>query len=115
MSGKCAFLAALLLAAIVARGCTSSPEGLAGPSPSANPYEQAPQVIAPAATPSGDPACISLGCPAGTNYVGSMKSDKYHFCSCEWARRISPANLVCFMSADEAASSGYVPCKVCRP
>ena len=65
-------------------------------------------------------AGIGLPTPAAfgaetTVYHGSAKSDKYHFPSCEWARKIVPANLVIFKSKDAAAAKGYVPCKVCRP
>jgi len=52
---------------------------------------------------------------ADYKYVGSKKSDKYHYPSCKWAQKIKPANLVTFKSAQEAFKAGYVPCKVCRP
>jgi len=52
---------------------------------------------------------------ANAEFVGSENSDKYHRQSCEWAHKISPENLVVFENAEEAASSGYVPCKVCKP
>jgi len=48
-------------------------------------------------------------------YVGSKKSDKYHFPSCVWAQQIKPDNEIWFSSKEEAQSKGYVPCKVCRP
>ena len=48
-------------------------------------------------------------------YVGSKKSDKYHYPSCRWAKKIRPYNLVTFRSAKEAQEAGYVPCKICRP
>ncbi|MEP0821243.1 MAG: hypothetical protein HRF44_00200 [Ignavibacterium sp.] len=50
-----------------------------------------------------------------TSYVGSKNSDKYHVTSCQWAKRISPANLVTFDSPEAASKAGYVACKVCRP
>ena len=56
-----------------------------------------------------------LSLAADFKYVGSSKSDKYHYPSCQWAKKISPANLVTFKSAKEAKEAGYVPCKVCRP
>ncbi len=52
---------------------------------------------------------------ADFKYVGSKKSDKYHYPSCKWAQKIKPENLVTFTSAEEALKAGYVPCKVCRP
>jgi len=57
--------------------------------------------------------CLSLA--AEYKYVGSAKSNKYHYPSCEWALKIHPDNLVKFKSAKEALDAGYVPCKVCRP
>jgi len=52
---------------------------------------------------------------ADYKYVGSAKSDKYHYPTCEWAKKIKPENLVTFKSAKEAQDAGYVPCKVCKP
>ncbi len=52
---------------------------------------------------------------ADYKYVGSAKSNKYHYPTCTWARRIKPQNLVVFRSAGEAQEKGYVPCKVCKP
>lgn len=48
-------------------------------------------------------------------YVGSRNSDKYHYPSCVWAKRIKSSNWVTFGSKSEAASRGYIPCKVCEP
>ncbi len=48
-------------------------------------------------------------------YVGSSKSDKYHYPSCTYAKRIKPENLVSFKSKSDAQSEGYVPCKGCKP
>jgi len=48
-------------------------------------------------------------------FVGSSKSDKYHYPYCQWAKKINPANLVEFSSSEEARKAGYVPCKVCSP
>lgn len=50
-------------------------------------------------------ACISLGCPSGTQYVASKNSDVYHSCSCHNAKRIKPENLVCFSSQEDAEKS----------
>ncbi len=57
--------------------------------------------------------CLSIA--ADYKYVGSAKSNKYHYPNCEWAQKINPDNLVKFKSAKEAQEAGYVPCKVCRP
>jgi hypothetical protein len=48
-------------------------------------------------------------------FVGSIKSNKYHYPSCQWAKKIHPNNLITFPSARDAQSKGYVPCKVCHP
>jgi methylphosphotriester-DNA--protein-cysteine methyltransferase len=57
----------------------------------------------------------ALAMAADHKYVGSKKSDKYHYTTCEWAKKISPYNLVTFKSAEAARDAGYVPCKVCEP
>ena len=48
-------------------------------------------------------------------YWGSLKSNKYHYPSCQWAQRIKSHNLIVFHGPEEAIAAGYVPCKVCRP
>lgn len=48
-------------------------------------------------------------------YVGSVRSDKYHLPSCYWAQQINPSNEIWFTSKADAASHGYVACKVCDP
>lgn len=52
--------------------------------------------------------------PAGL-YVGSNKSDKYHYPDCSSAKQIYPENRIWFNSVAEARAKGYVPCKVCKP
>jgi methylphosphotriester-DNA--protein-cysteine methyltransferase len=58
---------------------------------------------------------VFLSMAADYKYVGSSKSNKYHYPTCKWALKIHPDNLVTFKSAKEALDKGYVPCKVCRP
>jgi len=58
---------------------------------------------------------VGLSLAADYKYVGSVKSDKYHYPTCKWALRIKPENLVTFKSAKKALAVGYVPCKVCKP
>ncbi|OGP54217.1 MAG: hypothetical protein A2Y65_05985 [Deltaproteobacteria bacterium RBG_13_52_11] len=48
-------------------------------------------------------------------YVGSSKSSKYHYPTCQRAVKIKPENLVTFKSAKEALEAGYTPCTVCKP
>jgi hypothetical protein len=62
----------------------------------------------------GDPECEELGCPYGTNFVGSKNSDKYHYCSCSYAKSINSTNLVCFNNTEEAEEKGYTQSS-CQP
>ena len=48
-------------------------------------------------------------------FVGSKKSDKYHTPDCKWAKKIKPNHLLEFSTRSEAITSGYFPCKVCKP
>jgi methylphosphotriester-DNA--protein-cysteine methyltransferase len=57
----------------------------------------------------------SFAFAADFKYVGSKKSDKYHYPTYKWAKKINPENLVTFASAKDAQTAGYVPCKVCKP
>ncbi|HSP86901.1 MAG TPA: Ada metal-binding domain-containing protein [Ignavibacteriaceae bacterium] len=50
-----------------------------------------------------------------TKFVGSIKSDKYHYTWCRWAQKIKESNLVTFDSVKEATDAGYIACKVCKP
>jgi len=52
---------------------------------------------------------------SSASYVGSVNSDKYHKPSCYWAGQINPSNEIWFTSKSDAASYGYVACKVCDP
>jgi micrococcal nuclease len=48
-------------------------------------------------------------------YVGSTKSNKYHYPECRWAKKISPANEIWFSGSEDAINQGYLPCGVCHP
>jgi len=52
---------------------------------------------------------------SGEQFVGSAKSNKYHYPSCQWAEKISPSNEVWFSGSQDARNQGYVPCKACSP
>ena len=52
--------------------------------------------------------CIKLGCEKGSNYVGSITSDKYYECDCRYARNINPENIICFKDDEEAVLKGRV-------
>jgi competence protein ComEC len=64
---------------------------------------------------SGYTTTSSSSAVGGGPFVGSSKSDKYHYPSCSSAKRISPANLVTFSSSAEARLKGYTPCGSCHP
>ena len=56
------------------------------------------------------------GVPAGEyKYVGSINSDKDHYPSCRWAKKIYSENEIWFKDKEDARKHGYVPCKVCKP
>ncbi|MCM1566081.1 MAG: stalk domain-containing protein [Dehalobacter sp.] len=48
-------------------------------------------------------------------YVGSIKSNKYHYPSCRYVQSIKPENQIWFANEAEAQAAGYVPCSVCKP
>lgn len=48
-------------------------------------------------------------------YVGSIKSDKYHYPTCTYAKRILEENQIWFESIEETEAAGYKPCGVCKP
>lgn len=51
----------------------------------------------------------------GVQYFASQNSTKYHRSICEWAKKISPRNLITFSSPEEAIKAGFTPCSVCQP
>jgi micrococcal nuclease len=48
-------------------------------------------------------------------YVGSIKSDVFHYPSCFYVDRIKPENIIWFSSREDAIANGYRPCKKCCP
>lgn len=48
-------------------------------------------------------------------FVGSTKSDKYHYPDCRWAGKINPENEIWFSGSEDACGKGYVACGVCHP
>lgn len=48
-------------------------------------------------------------------FVGSIKSDKYHYPNCRAAKNIKPENEIWFSSSADARAHGYVPCGICHP
>ena len=53
--------------------------------------------------------------PVSGIFVGSIKSDKYHYPNCRYAESILPENQIWFDSVQDAKNQGYSPCGVCRP
>ena len=52
---------------------------------------------------------------SGVRYYGSDSTRIYCFPTCHHAQRVTERHLVTFASVEEAAASGYRPCRVCRP
>ncbi len=52
------------------------------------------------------PQCLRSQLRANGPFVGSTKSNKYHYPSCSGAKKIAPANLVTFASSAEARTAG---------
>jgi len=48
-------------------------------------------------------------------YVGSIKSNKYHYPDCRYAKEIKPENEIWFKTEEEALAAGYEPCGACKP
>ncbi|MGB3347006.1 MAG: thermonuclease family protein [Candidatus Humimicrobiia bacterium] len=48
-------------------------------------------------------------------FVGSKKSDVYHYPNCRYVKKILPENIIWFTSVEDARNHGYRPCKVCKP
>jgi micrococcal nuclease len=48
-------------------------------------------------------------------YVGSLKSDKYHYPSCSGAETINEENKIWFNDKQSAEDMGYQPCGRCNP
>jgi len=67
-----------------------------------------------------NPDCVKLGCPRGTEYVGSKKRGQYYGCKCYISRyMIKETDRLCFESIQAAESFVYEgnktlePCKMC--
>ena len=69
--------------------------------------------LASKAVTESDDSCVRLGCPEGTTYVSSKTSSKYHTCECQFAKRLSAKNRLCYKNAQEAESDGKQPCGIC--
>lgn len=72
-----------------------------------------PQTKIPAVAQSSIP--ITSTSTASQQFVGSTKSNKYHYPSCSAAKKIKPENEIWFTSSEDARAHGYVPCGICHP
>lgn len=62
------------------------------------------------------PAPKQAPAPSGNAaYVGSIRSDVFHYPNCTSAKKIKPANLVTFPTREAAVAAGRRPCKNCNP
>ncbi len=68
---------------------------------------------APIVQPAGTPPPLPV--TSQGKYVGSTKSNKYHYPGCRYAKQIQWTNEIWFKSKEEAETAGYVPCGVCKP
>jgi hypothetical protein len=67
------------------------------------------------AHPSSDHILGTTVAPSEKVFVGSIKSDKYHYPSCGSAKNIHPENEIWFSGSADARAHGYVPCGRCHP
>jgi hypothetical protein len=67
------------------------------------------------AHPSSDHALGATAVASEKVFVGSVKSNKYHYPSCGSAKNILPENEIWFSSSADARLHGYVPCGRCHP
>jgi competence protein ComEC len=68
-----------------------------------------------AASFAGSVAPVAAISAVAAQFVGSSRSDKYHYPGCPWAQKINPGNLISFSGPQDARTHGYVPCGVCHP
>lgn len=52
---------------------------------------------------------------AGGEFCASAKGKSFHRASCEWAKKISAANLVTYKTREGAIAAGKKPCSTCMP
>ncbi|MBS3091409.1 hypothetical protein J4217_03110 [Candidatus Pacearchaeota archaeon] len=52
-------------------------------------------------------ACINLGCPEGTLYVGSVLKKIYYPCICAIASQINATDLACFETKSRAVLNNF--------
>lgn len=66
-------------------------------------------------TSSTSSSSSSVSSSSSGAYIGSANSNKFHYPSCKWGKKITDNNKIIFSSRNEAINMGYQPCKVCSP
>lgn len=61
------------------------------------------------------PSAASSPAAAKITYVGSLSSAVFHILDCEAVASIAKANLVTYLSREDAVNKGKRPCKICNP
>ena len=86
-----------------------------------NPYTWAPdssiiQNLGKTATKNSLTSSVSNNGKSVTGkFVASANSNKFHYPTCRWAKKISSSNKISFNNRNDAIKNGYQPCKVCNP
>jgi len=58
---------------------------------------------------------VCLAVSVCADYVGSVRSDIYHYSGCYWAKQIRSYNQIWFENVAQAKNYGYRACNVCKP
>ena len=78
-----------------------------------NEYTSSSNYISPSSSSnSGSSSSSSI---SDSHYIASVNSNKFHYETCRWGKKISNKNKVTFNTRSDAISQGYEPCKVCQP
>jgi competence protein ComEC len=77
--------------------------------PASTTSQSKPSVYTPTDTQASGPITTPSAVVSGGPFIGSSKSDKYHYPGCSAAKKIKPANLVTFSSSQDARAQGYSP------
>jgi len=80
--------------------------------PYAKPIRSSSSAVAPAGSSSSH---ITEPVSSQRVFVGSTKSNKYHYLTCSSAKAIKSENKIWFSSSEDARAKGYVPCGKCHP
>lgn len=74
------------------------------------------KVCKPDLAAAGEGAAKTTAPAAATGeFLASAQGKAFHRTSCEWAKKISAANLVKYKTRDEAMAAGKKPCSGCTP